>query len=292
MPNRILKESICSSENINLISDKAVAFFYRLIVNSDDYGRFDGRPSIIISRCYPLRIKIIDELEVVDLLAELSKSKLITVYKKDEKYLIQISTWEKHQQIRAKKSKYPPYDNSCIQLLANDFRNQLIANDSICPRNPIQSNPIRNPIQSLNSDNKKNGEKDKEVLVNTSVLTLEKEFIRVKTDDEGNPLPEPKSRKNTKEDYGKYGNEIKRVFESLDKARGYSTTKRNIESAAICRMLKHKYTVEQINDTWMKLKSDKFWNGKELFMTTVESHIGAIIKAKPVVSVYEGLMQK
>jgi len=292
MPNRILKESICSSENINSISDTAEAFFYRLIVNSDDYGRFDGRPSIIISRCYPLRIKIIDEMEVVDLLGELSNAKLITVYKKDDKYLIQISTWEKHQQIRAKKSKYPPYDNTCTQLLVNDFRNQLIADDNICPRNPIQSNPIRNPIQSLNSDNKNNGDGDVNNLVNTKVLTNVSVISHIKIDDEGNPLPEPKSKKNVREDYGKYGNDIKKVFEVLDHTRGYRTTKRNVESASICRMLKNGYTVEQINDTWGKLKQDSFWKKQELFMPTVESHIGAIVKAKPTTSVYEGLMQK
>ena len=166
MPNRILKESICASSNINQLSDKAEAFFYRLIVNSDDYGRFDGRPSIIISRCYPLRIKDTTENSIINLLMELSDAKLIIVFTKDDNTFIQITTWDKHQQIRAKKSKYPAYDSACKQLISNDFCKQLISNDSICnhdsnytqksenckqliaddsicARNPIQSNPIQ-----------------------------------------------------------------------------------------------------------------------------------------------------
>jgi DnaD/phage-associated family protein len=170
MPNRILKESICASPNINQLSDRAEAFFYRLIVNSDDYGKFDGRLSIIIARCYPLRIKETTEDDIVNLLIELSNASLIAIYKKEDNHFIQISTWDKHQQIRAKKSKYPAIDSTCIQLIANDFRKQLIANDfnekndsaqaqimengkqliandSKCPRNPIQyeSNPIQSP---------------------------------------------------------------------------------------------------------------------------------------------------
>jgi hypothetical protein len=125
----------------------------------------------------------------------------------------------------------------------------------------------------------------------TSPENKDLEITHVKTDDDGNPLP-PEKKKRKNEDYGKYGYDIKKVFESLDLARGYRTTKRNVESASICRMLKKGYTVEQINETWGKLKQDSFWKKQELFMTTVESHIGAIIKAKPIVSSYEGLIQK
>ena len=72
----------------------------------------------------------------------------------------------------------------------------------------------------------------------------------------------------------------KRVFELLDKKRGYRpTTKRKAEAASIIRMLKSgKYSPEQIISAWERLKEDKFWQGKELFMMSVESQIGAIIK--------------
>jgi len=72
------------------------------------------------------------------------------------------------------------------------------------------------------------------------------------------------------------GDKIKRVFESIDKLRGYRPPKRKAEAASIIRMLK-KYTPEQIIETWEILKGDNFWHDKELFMMTIESQIGAIL---------------
>ena len=43
MPNRILKESICRSEEIDSLSWFEEVLFYRLIVICDDFGRYDGR---------------------------------------------------------------------------------------------------------------------------------------------------------------------------------------------------------------------------------------------------------
>ena len=76
--------------------------------------------------------------QVESWLNELIKAGLIFAYvAEDGKKYVQFTKWAKHQQIRAKKSKYPLFDSTC---------NQLIADDSNSCRNPIQSNP--NEIQS------------------------------------------------------------------------------------------------------------------------------------------------
>ena len=53
MPNRILKESICRSEEIDSLSWFEEVLFYRLIVICDDFGRYDGRAKIIKGSCFP-----------------------------------------------------------------------------------------------------------------------------------------------------------------------------------------------------------------------------------------------
>ncbi len=77
---------------------------------------------------------------------------------------------------------------------------------------------------------------------------------------------------------------LKDVFSQLDKLRGYRPPKRGAEAASIMRRLKKGYTTQQIIECWQKLKSDKFYQDKELYMMTVESQIGAmtntIIKGK------------
>lgn len=129
MPNRIIKESICTSDSIESLSDFHEAFFYRLIVNCDDYGRMDARPAILKARLYPLRDRV-SLKDIQKALKSLSEVGCIELYEVNGKPYLFLPSWEKHQQIRAKRSKFPEPDNSCIQL---------ISDDSKCPRNPIQS---------------------------------------------------------------------------------------------------------------------------------------------------------
>lgn len=135
MPNRIIKESICTSEDIDALSDGAECFFYRLTVNCDDYGLMDARMPIIKAKCYPL--KSIDINRIHLFLEELESRGLISLYEVDERPYLRLTSWSKHQQVRAKKAKFPtPEQGKPITC------KQLISSDRKCHRNPIQSNPI------------------------------------------------------------------------------------------------------------------------------------------------------
>ena len=130
MPNRIIKESICTSEDIADLSMGAEILFYHLIVKADDYGVYFGNEQIIKNTCFPLKSSEIKLKQVASWLNELIKAGLIFAYvAEDGKKYIQFVKWSKHQQIRAKKSKYPLFDSTC---------NQVIADDGNSCRNPIQ----------------------------------------------------------------------------------------------------------------------------------------------------------
>ena len=141
IPNRIIKESICTSDTIDQLSWFEETFFYRLIVNCDDYGRFDARPPILKARLFPL--KNVTEKQVSDALSKLSTVGIVTVYEYDGRPYLQLVTWDNHQQIRAKRSKYPAYDETCNQMISDDIK---------CPRNPIQSNPIQSESNTYSSE--------------------------------------------------------------------------------------------------------------------------------------------
>lgn len=155
MPNRILKESICTSDSIDALSWFEEVFFYRLIVNCDDFGRLDARPKILKSKLFPL--KEIREDQVVNTLYRLSLANIIIVYMYDERPYLQLRTWGNHQQIRNKRSRYPELSDSKEidftgfneeKMTLHDFEilcNQLISSDCNCPRNPIQSESNPNP---------------------------------------------------------------------------------------------------------------------------------------------------
>ena len=161
MPNRILKESICYSENIEKLTQFQENFFYRLIVNCDDYGRMDARPKVLASKLYPL--KDIRLNQISDALHALTSAELITIYEENGHPFLQMNTWDRHQTIRAKKSKYPAPESKCMQMIsdasncmqmqADDFNcKQMISDASICSRNPIQSESESESISESESE--------------------------------------------------------------------------------------------------------------------------------------------
>ena len=119
MPNRILKESIRVSDSINSLTWFEEVMFYRLMVSCDDYGRFDGRIPIIKGTCFPLK-------DVTNQSIQKALDKLVTVglvghYEVEEKPYLQLLAWERHQTIRAKRSKYPSAEDG-----------NMIAHENIC----------------------------------------------------------------------------------------------------------------------------------------------------------------
>lgn len=135
MPNRILKESICVSDSINQLKWFEEVLFYRLIVNCDDYGRYDGRPAIIKNKLFPLKDDLTLKV-VTDAINKLASAGLVILYKYEDKPFLYLPTWELHQTIRAKKSKFPPPEENlqaseiiCKQMHADASRcKQMQAN--------------------------------------------------------------------------------------------------------------------------------------------------------------------
>ena len=125
MPSRFLKESITTSDTIEQLSDAEEAFFYRLIVICDDFGRFDARAPILKARLYPLRTDRLSDEEIVKRLQALVDAGLVYVYEQNGHIFLQMVTWKDHQQVRATKSRYPDPespDSKCYQLLSDSSK--------------------------------------------------------------------------------------------------------------------------------------------------------------------------
>ena len=113
MGNRIIKESICVSEQIDELDWFEEVFFYRLLVNCDDYGVMDARPKILKARLFPL--KEINLEAIVAALQTMIRIGLIRVYEVNELPYLQVIKWGEHQRIRDSKHKYP-VENTCGEL--------------------------------------------------------------------------------------------------------------------------------------------------------------------------------
>ena len=150
MPNRILKEGVCTSDQINELTWFEEALFYRMIVNCDDFGRFDGRIQVVKNRLFPLKENITAK-QVKDGINKLESVGLIVLYEYDGKPFLHLPTWNDHQSVRAKRSKYPaPEDGVQSHEISC---NQMHADEGKCSRNPIQSNPNPNTNASKTQKN-------------------------------------------------------------------------------------------------------------------------------------------
>lgn len=129
MPNRIIKESACTSETLAEISADAERLFWRIVVQADDYGCFDGRPQTVLGKCLTAFIGRVSLNEIGAWLDELEQAGLIRRYTVDDRPYIHISNWAKHQRPpRAAKPKWPlpPVDQEDASA---DTRCQLTADD-------------------------------------------------------------------------------------------------------------------------------------------------------------------
>jgi hypothetical protein len=118
MPNRIIKESICTSCDIERLNWQQEVFWYRLLVQCDDYGRMDARDEILRARCFPLRLEKVSAKDISGFKKALIEIGLIQVYETEGKPFLQVIKWDKHQQIRAKRSKYPAPDINGNQTIS------------------------------------------------------------------------------------------------------------------------------------------------------------------------------
>lgn len=141
MPNRIIKDSIHTSEKVDAMTDFQFRLWVNLITYVDDFGRGDARPAVIRGTCFPLRERMTNK-DVEAALNALAGIGCVSLYEIDGRPYLYFPNWESHQTIRNKKSRFPApekIESNCKQL-------NSIA--SKCSRNPIQSNTIQSEFES------------------------------------------------------------------------------------------------------------------------------------------------
>lgn len=141
MPNRIIKESLCTSDKIAALSDFEFRLWIGLITQADDAGRGDARPAIIKGSVFPLRERVtIKDIERA--LHGLADNSCVSLYTVGGKPYYCFPTWAAHQRIRDCRPKYPAPEE-------NDAPPQSAAT---CGKWPPESNPNPNPNPNTESE--------------------------------------------------------------------------------------------------------------------------------------------
>lgn len=166
MPNRIIKESVCTSAQIDELSPFEEVFFYRLLVNCDDYGCMDAREKVLRAKLFPL--KSVRPSDIDKAVIKLASVGLIAMYEVNEGQYLKVIKWADHQRVRISKHKYPEPTEEQIeeslrvsrQLAASCGELRRVAENcgELRPEsNPIQSNT--NPNTNTNPNPKENTRK-------------------------------------------------------------------------------------------------------------------------------------
>lgn len=115
MPNRVLKESICYSGDIDKLTPFEETVFYRLIVRADDYGNLDARPDFLKSVLFTTKPSV-GVKKIGSACEKLCEIGLVVFYEADGKPYLHITSWDKHQRMRKTHGKYPRFAATCGNL--------------------------------------------------------------------------------------------------------------------------------------------------------------------------------
>lgn len=127
MPDRIVRADILTSDHVNALSWQAEVFYRRLFSIVDDFGRYDGRASLLRAHLYPLKLDKVSEADIGKWLTECVNADLVSLYQVSGRPYVEVLRFG--QRVRAESSKWPsPADadqnppssaDSCQQPLSN-----------------------------------------------------------------------------------------------------------------------------------------------------------------------------
>jgi hypothetical protein len=116
VPNRIIRDCALASKKLSQVSAEAERLFWRLLMVADDFGRFQAEPSMLLSRCFPLKVKEYSIRNIERWYAELTQIGAITSYASSNGDLFgAFVVW--NQRSRADSSKYPPPDDGQVTVI-------------------------------------------------------------------------------------------------------------------------------------------------------------------------------
>lgn len=110
MPQRFLRPGITTSSAWNKVSHAAGSLFIRLLTIVDDFGRCDGRISVIHGHAFAVwneenPDEEITTKECAALCSQLEDKGLVRLYKAEGRKVLQITQWQ--EKPRSDKSKFP-----------------------------------------------------------------------------------------------------------------------------------------------------------------------------------------
>jgi hypothetical protein len=163
MPNRIIKESINSSKNMNRLSAEAERHFYRLLLLSDDHGCFEATPEVVRGKCYMWQLDQVSIDHITAWQNELGEKGILGFWEDDGRIFGNFLTFDKHNTKYSvtedgkstrhrRKTPAPPANLANLCQLLPTFANDVNSSQSLPNPNPTHNpNPKKNDFSKEKS---------------------------------------------------------------------------------------------------------------------------------------------
>lgn len=107
MPQRFLRPGLRDSIRFNHCSMKAQNLWMRLLTLVDDFGRYDGRPSVICAHCFAVWNEqnpqdVVNPQETAALCQQLSDNNLVEFHEFEGKKVLQVTQWQERARSESK----------------------------------------------------------------------------------------------------------------------------------------------------------------------------------------------
>lgn len=157
MPDRIVRAGILTSDPVNQLSWAAEVFYRRLFNVVDDFGRYDGRATLLRAHLYPLKIDRVSDADVGKWLTECVNAGLVSVYQVSGRPFLEVLKFG--QRVRAEVSKWPnpPTDDSSPPSSADNCQQEsavvgVVVEDVVVGGSPPRKRGGRTPKSPLPDD--------------------------------------------------------------------------------------------------------------------------------------------
>lgn len=141
MPNRIIRDSILSSQAVCSLGWPEEVFYRRLMSIVDDYGRCEALPELLRARCYPLQTDLVRVADISRWMTACQMAGLIVHYELGGKQYLQIQKFG--QQMRSQSKCPPPPDIICNQMIS-DAHLVVSVSDDYIPPTPLRGKSGKN----------------------------------------------------------------------------------------------------------------------------------------------------
>lgn len=138
MPNRMIKETLRTSRNVNSLTDFQFRVWIHLISYVDDFGRGSADAELLKGLLFPRRHGVTVK-QIQDAIGTLASKGMVILYESDGEPYFYFPKWGEHQRIRNKVSKFPEPTADCGEL-------PQVAAD--CGELPLETKPSRNQVET------------------------------------------------------------------------------------------------------------------------------------------------